>query len=175
MTAHLTEEKYLLPLIGATFIIPLIASLTSRLAENSRSIASTVKQVIPPIQSPVEFEKLFLEILDTKKSDSKLIIALDNLDRCEGNLVIEMISMVKSFMANENVAFIVPCDHDAIVTHLKNIRKFELEDARDFLRKFFQTSVEIPPFLKGDIIDYTDRLVKDFDIPANEGVKYVLE
>jgi len=167
-------DNYLLPLVGSTFLIPLIANLSSRLAENSMSLANTVKQVIPPIQSPIEFEKLFNEILEQKKSDNKLVIALDNLDRCEGNLVIDTISMVKSFMEHDNVIFIVPCDDDAIIKHLVNIRKFEPDDAREFLRKFFQATVEVPPFLVGNIIDYTDELVKENNIPANEKVKYVL-
>lgn len=167
-------NPFLIPVIGSGFLIPIILELTKKIAENSKSISNSIKQVIPPIQSPIEFERLYKEILKQKKKDEKLIVAFDNLDRCEGNLVIDMISMIKSFMEHNDVIFIIPCDNEAIVEHLQNIRHFEPKNAREFLRKFFQASVEIPPFLEGDIIDYTDQLVKEYKIPANEGVKYVL-
>lgn len=167
-------DKNMFSTVGSLFFIPLVVELARKIADNSNAKLKSTKQVIPPIQSPVEFEKMFDYII-SKKDDRKLVIALDNLDRCEGDLVVEMLSLVKSFMEKKGVFFVVPCDDRAIVEHLKKQRGFDREEtATDFLRKFFQASVAIPPIIPSLMVEYIEELVQKYNIPANEKVQYVI-
>ena len=166
--------KNLFSTIGSLFFVPLVVELARKIGNNSHAKIQSIKQVIPPIQSPIEFEKMFDDIV-SKTKNRKLIIALDNLDRCEGDLVVEMLSLVKSFMEKKGVFFVVPCDDRAIVEHLKKQHGFEKEEtAINFLRKFFQASVAIPPIIPSLMVEYIEELVQKYKIPANEKVQYVI-
>ena len=171
---YLYPGKNLLPIISSLYVVPLIVSLTKRLAEASKAVKKTGKRIIPRIESPFQFAKMFDEIIRKRKVGKKTIIALDNLDRCRSDLVVEMLSTVKTFMEAKGVIFVVPCDDDALVQHLAGREGFRGEAAREFLRKFFQISITIPPFIEGDLLKYVDGLAKKLAVPVSEGVKDVL-
>ena len=166
--------KNLVLIVSSLYVVPLIVSLAKRLAEASKAVKKMGQRIIPRIESPVQFARMFNEIIGKREEGKKTIIALDNLDRCESDLVVEMLSTVKTFMDKEGVIFLVACDDEALVEHLKGIKGFEEEDAREFLRKFFQLSITIPPFIGGDLIKFVDRLASNLAVPVSEEVKEVL-
>lgn len=170
---YIYPGRSLLPIVASLYVVPLVVSLTKRLAEASRAVTKTGKRIIPRIESPFEFAKMFKEIMGKRKG-KKTIIALDNLDRCRSDLVVEMLSTVKAFMEARGVIFVVPCDDEALVQHLADKEGFKREDAREFLRKFFQISITIPPFIQGGLVKYVDSLAKKLVVPVSEGVKNVL-
>ena len=170
----LLPERNLLPIISSLFVVPLVISLIKRLAETSRAVSRSGKRIIPRIESPFQFADMFHEIIGERKEGKKTIIALDNLDRCQSDLVVEMLSTVKAFMETEGVVFVVACDDEALVQHLTEMKGFKEEDAREFLRKFFQRSITIPPFIEGDLLKYVDGLTSKLAVPVSEEVKVVL-
>lgn len=168
------------PTVLATTITLLVSALLTplikRLAEISKAVSRTAKRIIPRVESPFVFRRMFEELLKKKNPNKKLVIALDNLDRCEEELVVEMLGTIKTFMEHDDVVYVVACDDKALEEHLSRQRQFLEQNARDFLRKFFQVSMTIPPFIAGDIEDYADSLVAELGNPEfiNEQVKEVL-
>lgn len=171
-----TTNPTVLPTTITLLVSALLIPLIKRLAEISRAVSRSAKRIIPRVESPFVFRRMFEELLKKKDPKKKLVIALDNLDRCEEDLVVEMLGTIKTFMEHDDVVYVIACDDKALEEHLSRQRHFLEDNARDFLRKFFQVSMTIPPFIAGDIEDYADSLVAQLGNPEfiNEPVKEVL-
>lgn len=116
------------------------------------------------LDKPDQFERKLDEILEKAGEDErKKVIVIDDLDRCPPDKVVEMLGIIKAFMRGSNdtskgCIYIIPCDEDAIKKHLCSILKYDDKDASAFLRKFFQITFKIPPFIGESIYRYTHEL-----------------
>ena len=161
-------------------ILPNLKSITEEFKSLRTTLARGTRTTFPRVELSQQFQNIFLElldkILDKKKS---LVIAIDNLDRCESEVVIEMLSMIKTFMGNiEKCKYIIACDNNAIESHLANIRNFTPLDSivtpREFLQKFFQITMRVPPFIPGDLTEYADSLLSGTPMKEQEGISEIL-
>lgn len=116
------------------------------------------------LNSPEQFESEFLKIAEKMKG-KRLLIIIDNLDRVGHKKAVETLSTIKTFLAAErtsiNVIFLIACDDLRIKEHIKSVYTKELSatfDPDEFLRKFFNTTVRIPPFLGIELEDYVIKL-----------------
>ncbi len=134
-------------------------------------------------KDPDEFEQEFEKLIKNIKVDRVLII-IDNLDRCTHSKAVELLSTIKTFLEpkSKKCIFLIQCDENAIKKHLESVylkseksEDGELEnkkskntafDADEFLRKFFNTSVKIPPFIDVDLEEYTKELLQKTDVPV---------
>ncbi len=119
------------------------------------------------------FEGIFInEVLGHPKlRDKKLLIIIDNLDRVKREKTVEILSTVKTFLELKNCIFLVQCDEEAIKEHLKHIYapnegggEGKSYNTDEFLRKFFNTYIYIPPFINSDLGEYTEELLKNVKI-----------
>lgn len=116
------------------------------------------------------YERIF-DLIIQESDAEKVIISIDNLDRCESSTVLDVLVTLKTYMEHENCIYLIPCDDNALESHIHSIDEggyFEDEEhEREFLRKFFQTSIRVPPFLPEDIEDYAfsenQKLSEPFD------------
>jgi len=158
-------------------IIPLFLQLIEKLYSASVTVKRSAKRIIPRIQSSHQFERLFKEILEKGKAPNKnLIVAIDNLDRCEDEVVVDMLGMIKTFMDLKGCIYLIACDDEALVKHLCSVKGkiYTERDAREFLRKFFHTSIIIPPFLDEKLDEFMDRVMKETNVPLESTVKDIL-
>jgi hypothetical protein len=160
-------------LILSSILIPMFFIIVEKLDSATQAIKRSVKRVIPRIEYPHQFERMFKRILK-ERGNKTLIIAIDNLDRCEGEVVVEMLGTIKNFMNVPGCVFVLACDDEAIERHLCTKKGFEARDAREFLRKFFQAPIPIRPFLDEDLERFMDGIMNDLPIPFDEQVKEVL-
>lgn len=161
-------------IIVPLLLIPLFLEFISKI--DSTTISMGRKQTLPTRESPAQFEEIFTGIIDSIEAD-RVVIIIDNLDRCPGKIAIEMLSMIKTFMDNKKCIYISPCDDEALRKHLNqaNGKEYSTEDAPEFLRKFFQTSIKIPPFIDEDIEIFTKNLNSELKYPFGEGVIDVIK
>jgi len=146
------------------------------------------------LQDPYEFEEEFRKI--TKGISPKhLLVIIDNLDRCIHGKAVELLSTIKTFLAkdidvdeNNKCIFLIACDDEAIKTHLKNVYSINQNStinntsndtsfsADEFLRKFFNVSLQIPDFIDAELQTYTEDLLKEIDIPqfTSPNISYVI-
>ena len=120
-----------------------------------------------------EFEKEFGKIINDTKTE-KILIIIDNLDRCTHSKAVEVLSMIKTFLEpkGKKCIFLVQCDEEAIKKHLESVYiknenakpKKDFFDADEFLRKFFNTSIKIPPFIDADLEEYTKELLHETSV-----------
>jgi len=141
----------------------------------------------PMIFAPEQFEECFNEMIPRVfgkgiahdiskwiKGDKyisgleKLVIVIDNIDRCPKDKAYEMITNIKSFLSTQkNVVFLIPVDDEALKRHIIKEEKNNTKEAEEFLRKFFNVTIRIKPFKRFDLYDFTNKLNKDNHLNFN--------
>ena len=82
-----------------------------------------------------EFETEFNNL---KFENKKLVVFLDDLDRCESENIITLISSIKLLLSlNENIIFIMGIDKEAVTLALKNKYNNDYNKADEYLEKIF--------------------------------------
>lgn len=96
----------------------------------------------------------------------KLVIVIDNLDRCDTDVVYSMLTDIKTFLGGEkyDVVFVVPVDHDALKKHLFAKREYNPLDAEEFLRKFFNVVIRMKEHRHDDLLHYIHELNRDQEL-----------
>ena len=128
---------------------------------------STYKVTHPLIFAPEQFEKQFRDMLHKAKitDHRRLVVLVDNLDRCAPDAAVSALKTIKTFLEHEGCIFVVACDEAALVRHLTvgeavyDTNQAE-DDAKEFLRKFFQATVEVEP-PADDLRDFASELVQE--------------
>ena len=138
-----------------------------------------VSQTKNILSAPEQFEDCFKHLMDqvfkrnpesSRGELEKLVIVIDNLDRCPTDVVYSMLTDIKSFLTNgqHNVVFVVPIDDGALKKHLfarHTIHSTKgVADADEFLRKFFNVVLKIKPHRLDDLLHYIHELNQDLDL-----------
>lgn len=77
----------------------------------------------------------------------RLIIVIDNVDRCTTELAYELLTNIKNFLGQKhNTVFIIPVDEEALKKHIVNNKPSAGRESDEFLRKFFNICIRIKPF-----------------------------
>jgi hypothetical protein len=169
------------PVVLLSFI-PGLIKLYEKFKSLSKSIDWSSKKIIPGIESSYQFETIFRQIVE-KATDGKekkeLVMAIDNLDRCDDGIVIEFLGMIKTFMNIKGCIFVIACDDEAILKHLASARGNSTYDTRtneamDYLTKFFQVTLKIPPFFESELGIYTENLINDLGLSFDADIKQIL-
>jgi hypothetical protein len=89
-----------------------------------------------------------------------------------------MLGTIKTFMDMSGCVYIIACDDLALERHIIRERHVEDEnaerDAKEFLRKFFQTTIRIAPFLDGSLYKFADENNKKLPKPFDDQVVFVV-
>ena len=141
-----------------------------------------VSQTKNILSAPEQFEDCFKHLMDevfkrnpesSRGELEKLVIVIDNLDRCPTDVVYSMLTDIKSFLTNgqHNVVFVVPIDDGALKKHLfarlNSIARNNEADAEEFLRKFFNVVIKIKPHRSDDLLHYIHELNHDQQLGFN--------
>jgi len=128
-------------------------------------IAITTTKLFAPEQFENRFKKTIEEI-KKKNEIKKLVIAIDNIDRCHKEQVFEILLTIKNFLEIEDVVFIVPVDD----RRLREYLQMKDEDANEFLRKIFNIFIRIRYFSETELYDFGIKLLEEYkiDLPKKE-------
>ncbi len=114
-----------------------------------------------------QFEAQFKHFVRTfrKAEKKKVVVVFDDLDRCSEEKVFETLTMIKTFLDEEGCIYVIPCDDERVKNHLREKMGYTAENADEFLRKFFQAYIRIPPFGDEDIFGFAQELAKEAGLP----------
>jgi len=137
-------------------IVPLITKLTE----------ITVKQHIPKVESAEQFEQRFNEvvggIVEAENPPKRIIIFVDDLDRCNHTEVEQILTALFTFFNNKNCIYIITADHTVIRRYISHFLQLEDEvtdtgekdvkktnetrqkEATEYLKKIFQINFILP-------------------------------
>jgi hypothetical protein len=162
-----SETEKLLGVIAGT-IIPVLAIL---LREPFVVYKVTVKE--ERLFSPEQFEEIFKEGIAhlchpgspkarwftgatiASRHVNRVVIVVDNIDRCHAEMAVELLSAIKTFLEIDCCTFIVPVDDKAIREKLKD----NCPDTEEFLRKFFDLTVRMRLHSTDQLFNFTQRLI----------------
>ena len=126
-----------------------------------------------PAVSADKFGAIFADMAKKgigEDQEGRIIIVFDNLDRCPEDAAVDTLSAIKTFLDVPNCIYLVPCDEEALTTHiLKSYKSYDESDeegpearefAREYLRKFFQLTLRLPEVLHVDYERFVDAQVK---------------
>ena len=158
--------------------LPMIVYLVKEVNSATITIPTAKIKTLPTKFDAERLEKQFNQIVDgiikKKNRADKLVIVIDNLDRCSSEAAIEMLEAIKTLMGHEKCVYLFPCDDNALINHLVSVRKYEQKDAREFLRKFFQTSLTIPSFLGQDLEEFASSQLSALETEYSQEVLQVI-
>jgi hypothetical protein len=120
-----------------------------------------IKFKIGKYDSQEQFENKFIELV--KKDKSKKIIFIDDLDRCSKEKVVKVIETIKTFLDVESCIFIIACDDEIIKKAINKTQELYDEqgnnEGAEYLEKFFQYTLRIPPFMVTDMRKFITNLL----------------
>lgn len=106
-----------------------------------------------------KFEEEFSKI--KPQNNKKIIVFLDDLDRCESENIITLISSIKLLLSiNKNIIFIIGIDKKAVTLALKNKYNNDCNKADEYLEKIFPLNFEITSKIQNDnLLNYIERVM----------------
>lgn len=160
-------------------MVPVIMYLFS---EFSRNVVVNERQTTtqPIFFSADQFERTFKTIVEEAKC-RRLVIIVDNLDRCSHERVVQTLGTIKTFLeprGQKKCIFVISCDDNAIKQHVKAAykalttsgEKLAPQDyAEEYLRKFFNASIRIDRFLPEEIEPYIAKQLGKAKISVSLG------
>lgn len=93
-----------------------------------------------------------------RKDLDRIVITVDNIDRCDAQTAYNLLSDFKNFLDKERVIFIVPVDDNALRQHVNEFNGYKLKEADEFLRKLFNNTLKIKPYKAHDLYNFTVKL-----------------
>ena len=112
-------------------------------------------------------EKIVFTIVGDKtiKNLEKIVIVIDNIDRCNNDVAYNLLTDIKTFLSNDNysIVFVIPIDDEALRKHLFRLNNHNDEDIsvkekEEFLRKFFNVILRIKPYQETDIFSFAQKV-----------------
>lgn len=119
--------------------------------------------------SDEEFEKKFCELVDDAKT-KRLVIFVDELDRCSPGQVASTLETIKTFLEVDGCVFIVAADQQVLEQALRaRARQSTPRDTTNpyysagssYLDKVFQYQLSLPPLKPSTLATFAYNLVKD--------------
>ncbi len=138
-----------------------------------------VKQVIPKIETAEQFEDLFNKAIEglmtSKSAPKKVVIFVDDLDRCDHVEVEQVLTALFTFFNNENCIYVITADHTVIRRYITKFLHVEEENdsdiektkqdrerqATEYLKKIFQINFILPKITADKLDPWVDDLLKD--------------
>lgn len=169
---------------------PLVASVVSgnplpmllNVAGSAEEIGSTVKNAADSIQSlKDEYWKDYDSVTDNSAVNNirkfreefsasleddgieNVVIMIDDLDRCSPERIIEILEVIKLFLAVEKTTFIIAADENVIKYAIRgkypSMNGFDVELDKEYIEKIIQLPIYIPELSAKDIQNYLILLV----------------
>ncbi|MCP4701740.1 MAG: hypothetical protein GY862_33510, partial [Gammaproteobacteria bacterium] len=127
-------------------------TLASGAIENVKKAWNEAAPAEPALSDGQRFHLLFEDavstLLDSVKKNQKqarLIIFIDDLDRCEESVIVTLLESIKLYLSTRHCVFVLGIDDNAVLKALKNHWSTRSDDDnREYLEKLFQANIPVP-------------------------------
>ena len=105
------------------------------------------------------------EFSDALKNDNieNIVVMVDDLDRCRPERIIEILEVIKLFLAVDRTTFIIAADENVIKYSIREkyppMNGFDVELDKEYIEKIIQLPIYIPELSAKDIQNYLLLLV----------------
>lgn len=132
---------------------------------------AALRKIVGLSKKEAEFHfEQFVDTIPTIKNnlekitkDSRLVVFVDDLDRCNIDNVLDMLEAIKMFLTAKGVIFIVAVDMKKIerAWQLRYNKEEGLAEGRDHIDKIFQLKLSLPPKTPNEIKKLVDSIVPE--------------
>jgi formylglycine-generating enzyme required for sulfatase activity len=160
---------------GLSTLTKLVEELQSGAAKNVDDATAAIQRertkiYIEQIQFLEQFQKRFSELIQEHVKPNRLVVFVDDLDRCLPEKAIEVLEAIKLFLDAENCVFVLGLDQEVIARGIEmkykelgekqegdESRHFTIEGVR-YLEKIVQLPFQIPPVEQTDMGEFVEGL-----------------
>lgn len=116
-------------------------------------------------ESIIEFEQRFSDILKSSEIE-KMIIFIDDLDRCSNENAINILESIKLFLNSERCVFVLGIDRTKIERAVAGRYKgeFSKENASEYVKKIIQLPFNLPSLRYRDVLRFMENLEIDQEV-----------
>ena len=142
-------------------------------ADTSETISELVEERLSAHQKESELIRLFRESLSnlpttlTDNSSGRLVIVIDELDRCRPSFAVEVLEKIKHLFSVKNVVFLLVMHKQQLEEAIKSVYGNNI-DAHTYLQKFINVETSIPKRINdpysNDIQIYINKLLQLHEI-----------
>lgn len=139
-----------------------------------KSIGISKKEVNEHFAKFTEHVETIREIVAKVIQNKRLVVLIDDLDRCHIDNVLDMLEAIKMFLSVEHVIFVVAVDMNKIerAWELRYKSETGLIEGREHVEKIFQLKLSLPPKTDEQMKKYLQKLAKSF---ANYDLEYFVK
>lgn len=109
-----------------------------------------------------DFQNNFESLLEESKIN-RLVIFIDELDRCRPDTILETLEAIKLFLFTGNVVFIIGADERhvsyAVKSKFKDIEGIQIDIGKEYLEKLIQYPIRIPRLNSSEVEIYISCLL----------------
>lgn len=117
------------------------------------------------------FKNEFEKTLESEEIN-RVVVLIDDLDRCQPERIIETLEAIKLFLSVKKTTFIIAADENVIQYAIKkkypNIDGFNIELDKEYIEKMIQVPIQIPELSPKDVQNYLLLLVLQKYMESNE-------
>lgn len=117
-----------------------------------------------------EFRKKFAQLIEAAGIE-KLVIFVDELDRCSPNTILDTLEAMRLFLFEGKVAFVIGADERhvsyAIKTKFKDIQGINMDIGKEYQEKLVQYPIRIPSMNKDETEFYILCLLAENELDRN--------
>ena len=129
-----------------------------------KTVGVSMFEVKAHFEELVKHVSTIREDLEELTGNNRLIVFVDDLDRCDISNVLDMLEAIKMFLTAKGVIFIVAVDMDKIerAWELRYNNVLGVSEGRKHVEKIFQVKLSLPPKSPEEIKKFLSRLSPDF-------------
>jgi hypothetical protein len=95
------------------------------------------------------------------RSRRKLVVIVDDLDRCDSKQILGALETIKTFMNEAGCIILVACDREQLSTALSAaLGGSRPGQVQEYIDKVFETVLQIPPYSEEKLVDFAEHLLQ---------------
>ena len=115
---------------------------------------------IAQVSSLEQFQAQFQALIEQHIAPRRLVVLVDDLDRCLPQKAIDVLEAIKLFLDARGCVFVLGLDRE-VITHAIRVKYRDMEgciDGERYLEKIVQLQFDLPPLEPEDVRGYVDSL-----------------
>lgn len=129
----------------------------------SKDIGKIIEQHYKKEQSDDEVIKEFRDKLEKITKENKLVIIIDELDRCRPDFSLSLLEIIKHFFNIPNIHFLLVTNKEQLCNSIEHCYGCKTDQAEKYLEKFYDIHLNLPFSTKDKTTQVTTYVNKFFE------------
>lgn len=139
-----------------------LTALTKDVEEKAQSVLDSMSQFRD------DFEACMRQLTEQMGTD-RLVIFIDDLDRCEAAYVVKILEALKLHLLNRHCIFILGCSKQRVVDALVGKLSISPSAADEYIDKIIQVPIYLPPIWEHNFKAFLKHLGQNHLVPVDDG------